>query len=122
MLSLLYLFLFCLAGALAGFIGHIIRATVNLYPDKISDNELVNIIVSPDYSTSDSVFNLEFDDFGFYKLYSIKNVQFCLACGFATGFFAYVVAPEPQTSELIAQIFSGFGELVADRWENLRLI
>ena len=64
-------FLFAILGVLA----HTIRAVFNVFPDKISDTPTVNILVSSGYSWGDYLWGVEFDDAGYYRLDSLKNLR-----------------------------------------------
>lgn len=69
---------FAVAGILFGLLGvlsHIVRAVFNLYPDKLSDTPIVNIMVSDGYSLGDHFWGTEYDDAGYYRLDSLKNLR-----------------------------------------------
>ena len=69
---------FAIAGiafALFGVLAHVIRAVYNVFPDKISDTPTVNILVSSGYSWGDYLWGVEFDDAGYYRLDSLKNLR-----------------------------------------------
>jgi hypothetical protein len=61
--------------AMLGMLAHIIRAVFNVFPDKLSDTPAVNILVSSDYSWGDYLIGTEFDDAGYYRLDSLKNMR-----------------------------------------------
>jgi hypothetical protein len=61
--------------ALFGVLAHVVRAVFNVFPDKISDTPTVNILVSSDYSWSDYFWGVEFDDAGYYRLDSLRNLR-----------------------------------------------
>jgi hypothetical protein len=68
-------FLVALAAfGILGMIGHVLRAVINLYPDRLSDKPLLDVVVSPGYSIEDHLFQLEFDEYGFYRLDSRRNL------------------------------------------------
>lgn len=70
--------------AVIGLVAHVLRGSINLYPDKLSDSAILNITVSDDYSVSDHWFGVEFDAYGFYELYSMKNLKLSVyGCMFA---------------------------------------
>lgn len=58
-----------------GVLAHVIRAVFNVFPDKLSDTPAVNILVSSDYSWGDYLIGTEFDDAGYYRLDSLKNMR-----------------------------------------------
>lgn len=61
--------------ALLGAIFHVTRSVFNVFPDKLSDTPAVNILVSSDYSWADHFWGTEFDDAGYYRLDSLKNLR-----------------------------------------------
>lgn len=121
--ALFYLLFTMLAGAIAGGIAHLIRAVFNLYPDKISKNRWVNIIVSPGYSFEDDLLGVEFDDYsGYYKLLSLKNLKISAFIWTALSFAVFVFYPDHQALyDFIDGIFIGFADLTVSRWETMRL-
>lgn len=68
---------FLLLGALA----HVSRAVFNLYPDRLSDRPMMDLVVSDGYNWSDRIFGTEYDDAGYYRLDSLKNLR--LSCVFS---------------------------------------
>lgn len=118
-----YLLFTLFAGALAGCIAHLVRAVFNLYPDKISNNRWVNIIVSPGYSIEDDLLGAEFDEYsGYYKLLSLKNLKISVAIWIAMAFAVFVFFPDHQVLyDFIDGIFIGFVDLTVSRWETMRL-
>lgn len=58
-----------------GTLAHIVRAVFNVYPDKLSDTPAVNILVSNDYGWADHLWGTEFNDAGYYRLDSLKNLR-----------------------------------------------
>lgn len=94
--------------ALIGALAHVIRAVVNLYPDKISDTAVVNVMVSDGYSWTDHFLGIEYDDAGFYKLDSFRNLKlsvvYCVFGGLAAMMFSTEIA------NIIAHMIeAGFG-------------
>jgi len=61
--------------ALLGVVAHVSRAVFNVFPDKLSDTPAVNILVSSDYGRADHLWGTEFDDAGYYRLDSLKNLR-----------------------------------------------
>jgi hypothetical protein len=69
---------FAVAGlifVLLGVLAHVCRAVFNVFPDKLSDTPAVNILVSSDYGWADYLWGTEFDDAGYYRLDSLKNLR-----------------------------------------------
>jgi hypothetical protein len=112
-----------LAFALFGVGFHVCRAVFNLFPDKLSDTAAVNIFVSSGYGWADHVFGTEYDDAGYYRLDSLKNLRltvgFCLLGGMGAMLFA------PDVAEGIAKLLDlglqAFIDLVIYRVQNFRL-
>ena len=108
--------------ALGGVIAHTLRGLVNLYPDKISDTPMVNIVLSQDYSGLDHITRTEFDDFGYYRFDSLHNLKlsvfFWLAGGL--GFMAFSDQGGQAFASLIELGLSGFVDLFWYRIEQLR--
>ncbi|SOE14341.1 hypothetical protein SAMN05877838_0987 [Hoeflea halophila] len=61
--------------ALLGALAHVCRAVFNVFPDKLSDTPAVNIMVSSDYGWADYFWGTVFDDAGYYRLDSGKNLR-----------------------------------------------
>ena len=106
--------------AALGVLAHVIRAVFNVFPDKLSDTPAVNILVSSDYSWGDYLIGTEFDDAGYYRLDSLKNmrlsVMYWLIAGLGMMLFsaeaAQVVAWGIEAS--IAGFIDLFWQRVAD--------
>lgn len=104
--------------AVLGFFAHIIRAVLNLFPDKISDTAAVNIFVSDGYSWSDHLFGTEYDDAGYYKLDSAKNLKLSLFFMVSGGIGMMMFVP--GAAETIAQLIeSSLGFLVDLFWQRI---
>lgn len=73
------LFAFC------GLAAHVIRAVFNVFPDKLSDTPAVNVLVSSDYSWGDYLIGTEFDDAGYYRLDSLKNLRISVSYWLIAG-------------------------------------
>lgn len=80
--------------ALLGFVGHIVRGVFNLFPDKISDSAIINIAVSDGYDLKDYLFGVEFDNYGYYELYSLKNMRLAIMHSAFAGFVIMCFVPE----------------------------
>ena len=77
--------------ALFGVIAHVVRAVFNVFPDKLSDTPAVNILVSSDYSWADHLWGTEFDDAGYYRLDSVKNLRLSVSFSVFGGLAAMVL-------------------------------
>ena len=95
MSEMLWLILFGIEFAILGCLFHVFRAVFNLFPDRISDNPAVNIMVSPGYSIEDHFLSVEYDDTtGYYKLDSLHNMKIAAICCFIVGILSLVTTPE----------------------------
>ena len=77
--------------ALFGVIAHVTRAVFNVFPDKISDTPTVNVLVSSDYGWADYLWGTEFDDAGYYRLDSLKNLRLSVLFTMFGGLAAMVL-------------------------------
>ncbi|MEM7301468.1 MAG: hypothetical protein AAF468_10330 [Pseudomonadota bacterium] len=115
--------IFGLEFILFGCLAHVVRATFNPFPDRISDSNTVNILFSSGYSMGDHIFGTEYDDLtGYYRLDSLKNLQlsvyFSLIFGFVCvlgipGIWDLFVAGNQWLGEWVVM---RLGEAVADPW------
>ncbi|TDH34372.1 hypothetical protein E2A64_17035 [Pseudohoeflea suaedae] len=109
--------------ALLGILFHVCRAVFNVFPDKLSDTPAVNIFVSNGYSWADHVFGTEYDDAGYYRLDSLKNLRlavgYSLFCGMAVMLFLPDVAL--GIAALLDLGLQSFVDLVIYRMQNFRL-
>ena len=70
---------------LCGLAAHVIRAVFNVFPDKLSDTPVVNVMVSGGYSWGDYLIGTEFDDAGYYRLDSLKNLRISISYWLVAG-------------------------------------
>ena len=82
--------IFVVLGALA----HVVRAVFNVFPDKLSDTPAVNVLVSSDYSWGDYLIGTEFDDGGYYRLDSLKNLRLSVTYWLIAGFGMMLISAE----------------------------
>lgn len=71
--------------ALCGLAAHVIRAVFNVFPDKLSETPAVNVMVSGGYSWGDYLIGTEFDDAGYYRLDSVKNLRISISYWLIAG-------------------------------------
>ena len=83
-----------------GVAAHIGRAVFNLYPDRLTDSKEMDVMISPGYDLSDYIFDLDFDGDGYYELYSLKNLRFCVIAGVLCGIVFVIGVPE--TNQMVA--------------------
>ncbi|MCY0148017.1 hypothetical protein OEG84_09915 [Hoeflea sp. G2-23] len=108
--------------ALIGVFAHVIRAVSNLYPDKLSDTPAVNILVSSGYSWGDYLWGTEFDDAGYYKLDSLRNLRLCVTFSVLGGLGAMLLVDGAGLgmAHLIEAGIGGFVDLFWQRIAELK--
>ncbi|MDB5556939.1 MAG: hypothetical protein JWL86_6923 [Rhizobium sp.] len=97
MQTLMGLWYYLLAGmslALLGTAGHVSRAVFNVYPDRLSDKPLMDMAVSDGYDANDWLFGTEYDDAGYYKLDSGRNLKIAVLSTLALGWGAMLFSTE----------------------------
>lgn len=107
---------FAVAGilfALLGVLAHVVRAVFNLYPDKLSDTPIVNIMVSGGYSWADHLWGTEYDDAGYYRLDSLKNLKLSVVFSALGGLGVMLMADRAglQVARLVDAGLAGLVEL-----------
>jgi hypothetical protein len=110
-----YLWHYLVAGAvlvLIGALAHIVRAVVNIYPDRLSDRPLMDMMLSDGYDLGDRIFGTEYDDAGYYKLDSVRNLRNSVAATLVGGWAAMLLAP--GLSGFVAQ---GINTAILWTWE-----
>lgn len=107
--------------ALFGVITHVIRAVFNVFPDKISDTPAVNIWVSNGYGWADHLWGTEFDDAGYYRLDSLKNLRLSVVFSVFGGLAAMTLIDGAGLgiATLIEAGFHGFVDLFWQRIADL---
>ena len=100
--------------AFIGVVAHVVRAVFNVYPDRLSDRPLMDLMVSDDYNWSDRLFGTEYDDFGYYRLDSLKNLR--LSCLFSVAGGLAVMLFVPGASIVIAQLIDQSLAALFDLW------
>ncbi|MEQ8482328.1 MAG: hypothetical protein RIC18_16890 [Hoeflea sp.] len=112
---------FVVAGAvfaLLGIIAHICRAVFNVLPDKLSDTPAVNILVSGGYSWGDHIWGVEFDDAGYYRLDSLKNLRL-YAVSFMVGGLAVMLFSAEAAQVFAFWIERGTGAFIDLFWQRV---
>ncbi len=104
--------------ALFGVLAHVGRAVFNVFPDKISDTPAVNILVSSDYSWGDHIWGVEFDDAGYYRLDSLKNLRlYVVSC--VLGGLAAMLFIDGAVVGIATLIDAGVSGLVDLFWQRI---
>lgn len=84
-----------------GAIGHVLRAVVNVLPDRLSDSERLDLILSDGYQWTDRLFGTEYDDGGYYKLDSARNLKLSCLMAAASGLCVFLFVDD--AAHLFAQ-------------------
>ena len=104
--------------ALFGVLAHVGRAVFNVFPDKLSDTPAVNILVSSDYSWGDHLWGVEFDDAGYYRLDSLKNLRlYVVSC--VLGGLAAMLFIDGAGQPIAALMELGIGAFVDLFWQRV---
>jgi hypothetical protein len=127
MMTLLGLWYYFLAGvlfALFGTIAHISRAIFNVYPDRLSDKPWLDMAVSDRYDASDRLFGTEYDEAGYYRLDSLRNLLVSVLSTLALGWVAMLFSTDIALSFVYAinEVFAWVGDLFTRRLAEIRWI
>ena len=104
--------------AVLGALAHVVRAVFNVFPDKISDTPAVNIMVSSDYGWADHLWGTEFDDAGYYRLDSLKNLRLSVMFTVFGGLAAMLLVDGAGLG-IAALIETGIGAFVDLFWQRI---
>ena len=106
-----------------GTVTHVLRALVNLYPDRLSDKPWMDMAVSDGYSFGDRVFGTEYDDGGFYKLDSLRNWRNMVVAMLLSGWAMMLLAPGVSglVASAINMAFAWLWDLFFYRLETIRI-
>ena len=108
--------------AVIGALWHLARALWAPYPERFTGSKFVDAYLLPlGYRSTDWIHETEFDEDGYYRLDSWRNLTVAISLVVAVGMFFIVFSPE------IAGVFAScvnaalqwFLDLVAYRWQNL---
>lgn len=115
--------------ALLGLFSHISRGVFNLFPDRgygsgpRESYSMLDDFLSDNYSVMDHIVGTEYDDNGYYDLYSLRNLR--IACVFSVGGGVLGLLLIPDVAPLFAMCVDHalvwFKDLVIYRLQNLRL-
>jgi hypothetical protein len=106
------LWYYLLAGmcfVLFGTLAHVSRAVFNVYPDRLSDKPLMDMAISEGYDANDWLFGTEYDEAGYYKLDSGRNLKIAVLSTLVLGWGAMLFSTE------IAMMFA-HGADAAGNW------
>ena len=107
--------------ALLGALGHVLRGSVNFYPDRLSDSPSMDFLISDGFDLSDYLFGTEYDDYGYYRLDSRKNLRISVTSSVFGGILALVLCEGLglQIAAAMNQAAEAFAELVRLRFSSL---
>lgn len=107
MIAQAYLWHYIVVGillAIVGAVAHVCHAVFNVLPDRLSDKPWMDMLVSNGYSLGDRLFGTEYDDAGFYKLDSPKNLRNYVVGTVIGGWAAMLLLPD--ASGMIAYLIN----------------
>ncbi|UVC07066.1 hypothetical protein IHQ71_17745 [Rhizobium sp. TH2] len=119
------LWYYLLAGmcfVLFGAVAHVSRAVFNVYPDRLSDKPLMDMAISDGYDADDWVFGTEYDEAGYYKLDSGRNLKIAVLSLLVLGWGAMLLSTEIALAFAHAAdaVFAWVGELFVRRLGEAR--
>ena len=77
-----------------GVIGHVGRAVFNVLPDRLSDSPTMDMMVSDGFDWYDYLTGVEYDDNGYYRLDSMKNLRVYVQATMIGGFGCMLFMPD----------------------------
>lgn len=102
-----------------GLIGHVCRALFNPLPDGLYDGAPMDRIVPGRHSWSDRLFGCDYDDGGFYRLNSLRNLRNAALLSGFSGMAVMLLSP--ATAGALAQVIdsglAGLGGLLVHHVE-----
>lgn len=112
-----------LAFVLFGAVGHISRAIFNIFPDRLSDKPWMDMLISDGYSFGDYLFGTEYDEAGYYELYSLKNLRMYVIGALGGGWCMMLVMPgvSGMVAGVINQAAAALWDLFLYRLQNVHL-
>jgi hypothetical protein len=104
-----------------GAVAHVLRAVVNPFPDRLSNNDHIDMFVSSGYDYKDRLFGTEYDEAGFYRLDSLKNLRNSMLLTLAGGWLFMLITPglSMQVAEAIDWLWAAVWDLFLYRIANL---
>lgn len=127
MMTLLGLWYYLLAGvlfALFGAVAHVSRAVFNVYPDRLSDKPWLDMAVSDGYDMSDRILGTEYDDAGYYRLDSLRNLAVSVLSVLALGWGSMLLSTDIALTfvHAINETFAWVGDLFMRRLAEVQWI
>ncbi|MDO6964225.1 hypothetical protein [Rhizobium alvei] len=122
--NLLSVWYYAIAGLfllVIGAVAHVLRAVANPFPDRLSENDRVDMFVSSGYDYKDRLFGTEYDEAGFYRLDSLKNLRNSMMLTLAGGWLLMLITPglSTQVAQAIDWLWVTVWDLFLYRIANL---
>lgn len=95
---------------------HVARALFNPLPDRLSDSETMDMVISSGYDWNDRLFGTEYDDAGYYRLDSVKNLRLSVMWSMIGGGVAYLI-----TDVEMAHLFAWAANSAVEWFWNLTI-
>lgn len=103
---ILFVLSFAVLGGLFGILAHYWRAHATLYAEDLGLGEPLNTLTRDDYQWEKHVVGAEWDDAGFWRSDSVRNLLYYMAMGFFTpilvGFFLW-----DQRADMVGMVCRG---------------
>lgn len=108
--------------ALVGTLAHVIRAVVNVYPDRLTDKPWLDLAISDGYDAHDRLFGTEYDEAGYYRLDSARNLAIAVLATLGAGWGTMLFSTDTAVffAHAADQAFAWLGELFTRRLAELR--
>lgn len=114
---------------LLGVISHVSRGLFNLFPDRGYGNgpkgsySMLDDFLSSNYGIMDHFVGTEYDDNGYYDLYSLRNLRIACIFSIGGGLLGLILIPDiaPLFAMGVDHALVWFKDLVIYRLQNLRL-
>lgn len=124
-MTLLGLGYYMLAGVclvLIGALAHVLRAVVNVYPDRLTDKLWLDMAISDGYDANDRLFGTEYDEAGYYRLDSRRNLVIAVLSTLAGGWGVMLFSTEAAVlfAHATDAAFAWTGDLFLHRLEEAR--
>ncbi len=106
-----------LLSALVGFIGHCARAMFNVFPDRVTDSDALDMVISNGYNGEDALLGTEYNDGGYYQFESARNIFIYCGTAIFVGTIAWFTVPgfAGGLAALIETSFAWIGETASQR-------
>ena len=107
--------------AFGGWLAHILRGHINAHPDRLTDSIVVDLAISDGFSLGDWLFGVEYDDYGFYRADSPKNLRISVMSSTIGGLLvlSLVDGAGLEVAQWIDWLFAAVIDLVKTRFAGL---